>query len=98
MLTAWKVAIELTGTQTSEEEQLLMTLSQAYLEWEQETQRRGEKQGERKVIENLLKVRFGELDESLAALISQILVLPPEEYTPLLLQLSQEELLIRFTS
>ncbi|MBM0745519.1 flagellar assembly protein H (plasmid) [Phormidium sp. CLA17] len=102
MLTAWKVTIELTGTQTSEDEQLLMTLSQAYLEWEQETERRGErrgeKQGERKVIENLLKVRFGELDESLAALISQILVLPPEEYTPLLLQLSQEELLIRFTS
>lgn len=102
MLTAWKVTIELTGTQTSEDEQLLMTLSQAYLEWEQETERRGErrgeKQGERKVIENLLKVRFGELDESLTALISQILVLPPEEYTPLLLQLSREELLIRFNS
>ncbi len=95
---AWKVTIELTGTQTSEDEQLLMTLSQAYLEWEQETQRQGEKRGERKVIENLLKVRFGELDESLSALIAQILVLPPEEYTPLLLQLSQEELLIRFTS
>jgi hypothetical protein len=31
-------------------------------------------------------------------LISQILVLPPEEYTPLLLQLSREELLNRFTS
>jgi len=96
MLTAWKVTIEMAGPQTSEDEQLLMTLSQAYLEWEQETQRQGEKRGERRVVENLLKVRFGELNEAISVLMPQILALPVEEYTPLLLQLSQADLLARF--
>jgi hypothetical protein len=102
MLTAWKVRIELTGLQTDEDEDLLMTLSQAYLEWEQKTlergELRGEKQGERKVVENLLKARFGELDAALSALTPQILALPVEEYTPLLVQLSREELISRFSS
>jgi hypothetical protein len=71
-----------------------MTLSQAYLEWEQQTERRGMQQ----VIENLLKVRFGELDEQLAGIIPSLLELPTEEYTRLLLQLSREELLARFES
>jgi hypothetical protein len=73
-----------------------MTLSQAYLEWEQETQL----QGQRKVVENLLKVRFGELDEQLAAIIEPMLQLPPQEYAGLLLQLpnlQREELLRRFS-
>ncbi|MBD2593377.1 hypothetical protein H6G74_03415 [Nostoc spongiaeforme FACHB-130] len=53
-------------------------------------------QGERLVVENLLKVRFGELDNQLQAIIEPLLALPPEEFTPLLLQLSREELIARF--
>jgi len=53
-------------------------------------------QGQRGVIENLLASRFGSLDEELAAIISPLLTLPPEEFAPLLLQLSREELLSRF--
>lgn len=92
MLTSWRVSIELTEPLETENEELLMALSQAYLEWEQST----EQQGERKVVEALLKTRFGELDEALNAAIPQILSLPTETYTPLLLQLSREELIQRF--
>jgi hypothetical protein len=34
-----------------------MVLSQAYLEWEEKTQQQGIQQGQRLVVENLLKVR-----------------------------------------
>ncbi|MEN2383810.1 MAG: hypothetical protein KA716_33095 [Gloeotrichia echinulata DEX184] len=48
------------------------------------------------MVENLLKVRFGEVDEQLASIIPNLLDLPTEEYTRLLLQFSREELLARF--
>ncbi|MFB2918531.1 MULTISPECIES: hypothetical protein [Aerosakkonema] len=50
----------------------------------------------RQIVENLLQVRFGLLDEQLAAIIPLILTLPPAEFTPMLLQLSRAELLARF--
>lgn len=50
----------------------------------------------RATIENLLRVRFGGLDDALSAIIEPMLELPPEEFTFLLLQLSREELLARF--
>ncbi|MCA2618356.1 MULTISPECIES: Rpn family recombination-promoting nuclease/putative transposase [unclassified Microcystis] len=57
---------------------------------------RGLEQGERLVVENLLRVRFGELDPEIQAIISRILQLSPEEFTPLLLQCSKQELLNQF--
>ncbi|MEO1433081.1 MAG: hypothetical protein AAFV71_29250 [Cyanobacteria bacterium J06633_8] len=53
-------------------------------------------EGQRQVVENLLKARFGELDEQLAEIIEPMLQLPPQEYASLLLQLPREELLERF--
>ncbi|WP_041555290.1 hypothetical protein [Nostoc sp. PCC 7524] len=50
----------------------------------------------RKVIENLLQVRFGTLDAELREIIEPLLALSPEEFTPLLLQMSREALLDRF--
>jgi len=49
-----------------------MKLSPLYIQWEQEAQ----KQGKRMVVENLLTVRFGTLDEQLATIIQPILELP----------------------
>lgn len=69
-----------------------MALSQAYLDWEKATEERGK----REVVEALLKARFTTLDEPLAAIVPQLLTLPTEEYTGLILQLSREELLARF--
>jgi hypothetical protein len=60
LLTNWKVNIEITG-QIEPEEDLIMVLSQAYIEWEKQTEQRGLQQGERSVIMRQLTRRFGEL-------------------------------------
>jgi dihydropteroate synthase len=60
------------------------------------TKHQGLQAGQRLVVENVLKVRFGELDEHLYTIISRLMELPVEEYTPLLVQLSRKELLTRF--
>jgi hypothetical protein len=95
LLSTWKITIEITQEVDNEDEELIMIVSQAYQEWEQETKRQGIEQGQSISIENLLKARFGE-DQQLAQIIPLVLILPIEEYTPLLLQLSREELLARF--
>ncbi|MEQ9239001.1 hypothetical protein [Coleofasciculus sp. E2-BRE-01] len=51
------------------------------------------------IVENLLKIRFGELDEQLTARVTSLLALPPQQLSQYLLQLSQlsrEQLLARF--
>ena len=54
------------------------------------------KQKEKLAIANVLKIRFGEIDEELEATIAAIAQLSIEESVPLLLQLSREEILARF--
>lgn len=56
----------------------------------------GKQEATRLLIENIFRVRFGEIDEELAATIAPIMQLSSEEFTPLLLQLSREELIDRF--
>jgi hypothetical protein len=108
LLATWKISIEASNLVQQEDKEFIMTLSQAYLEWEQKTKRsgieegmqQGMQQGQRQVVENLLKARFGELDEQLAGIIEPMLQLPPQEYASLLLQLpnlQREELLRRFS-
>lgn len=70
-----------------------MNLSQAYLEWREATLQ----EGQRQVVENLLRVRFGSLDEELERIVEPLLQLPPQEYSRLLLELSREDLLARFS-
>jgi flagellar biosynthesis/type III secretory pathway protein FliH len=68
---------------------------QAIREGEQIGEQRGIQQGQRQLIENFLRVRFGELDEEISALIDPFLALPPEELSAIMLQLatlSREEL------
>ena len=86
-----------------EDRELFMNLSPAYLQWREETLQEGMQSGRqaerRATIENLLLVRFGSLDDTLSAIIPQLLELPPQEFTQELLRLSQlsrEELLARF--
>ncbi|WP_017305158.1 hypothetical protein [Spirulina subsalsa] len=56
----------------------------------------GLERGERLVVENLLQFRFGAVDAELAEIIEAILSLPASEFTPLLMQLSRQELIERF--
>ncbi|MDY6807231.1 MAG: hypothetical protein SXA11_25930 [Cyanobacteriota bacterium] len=100
LLTRLEVSQEL----DREDRELIMELSPIYLQrLENATQegvkqgvQQGLQQGKRIVVENLLRVRFGSLDDQLSAIVEPLVELPVEEFTPLLVQLSREELLARF--
>ena len=99
LLYTWKISIEVSREIEFEERELIMNLSQAYLEWEQETVERAKEQERRQLLENLLLARFGEIDSVLNTIVQPILNLPTAEYTALVLQLSslsREDLLARF--
>jgi hypothetical protein len=104
LLSSWKIGVELAPDIDDEEERdLIMALSQAYLEWEQETEARGVQIGteneRRRNLESFLQNRFGSLDETLTALIPVMIKLSPSEYSQFLFtlpSLSREELLARF--
>lgn len=61
LLVNCKINLELTGELEQEEQNLMATLSQAYLEWEQRTRQQGIEQGERTLILRLLTRQVGEL-------------------------------------
>ena len=94
--------LEITQNQNIDEEdrELVMALSPLYLQQLEEAKQEGVQEGvtaeRRTVIENLLQVRFGSSDEELSTIVEPISRLSPQEFTPLLLQLSREELLNRF--
>jgi len=73
--------------------------SQRLEEARQEGYRQGYQQARREIIESLLVFCFGELDSQLEVIIEQIMELPKEDFTRLILQLpnlSRDELLARF--
>jgi hypothetical protein len=100
LLISWRISMELLDQVDQEERQILMALSQAYLEWEQKTEQRGIERGaqrtQQKTIASILTTRFGPLDRTLEAIIPALMELPIETATPLL-QLKRQELLDRFT-
>ena len=95
-----------------DDQELIMKLSQMYQQQLEEIKKQerqegvqeGEKLGldrgiereRRAMIESILQVRFGEVDSQLATIINPLIAMDREEFTPLLLQLSREELLARF--
>ncbi len=66
LISTWKLSIEVNSEIDVEERELIMNLSQAYLEWEQQTELRGMTIERRSLVENLLLARFGEVDSELA--------------------------------
>lgn len=102
LITNWRIVlIQQQNELTEDDRELIMNLSQAYQQWEDTTRQQGiqegVQQGQRQVIENLLRFRFGSVDEELERVVDSLLQLPPEEFTPLCLSLSREELVARFT-
>ena len=92
-----------TETLDEEDRELIMELSPLVLQWQEEATQKGIQQGiqqeRRTLIENLLKFRFSSVDDELTEIIEPWVELPTEEFTTLVLQLSQlsrEELLARF--
>lgn len=98
LITNWRiVSIQQPENLTEDDQELIMNLSQVYQQWEETTRL----QGQREVVENLLRVRFGSVDEELSRVVESLLQLPPDEFARVLLQLpqlSREELLSRFSS
>ncbi len=78
-------------------EQLLEELKeQKRQEGLEQGREQGEKRERRAMVESILQVRFGEVDAELAKIVDKVVNISREEFTPLLLQLSREELLARF--
>ncbi|MEO0947990.1 MAG: hypothetical protein AAFY11_07575 [Cyanobacteria bacterium J06641_5] len=79
-----------------------MTLSPAFIGWEQRTRQEGLDEGLQRVritLQELLTSRFGQVDSQLEAVIDHFAKLDSENYTrqlPLLLNLSRAELVARF--
>ncbi|MEH1823304.1 MAG: hypothetical protein V7L31_30250 [Nostoc sp.] len=98
----WRISVMTQTELTRDDQELIMNLTQAYEEARaaavQEGVEQGVQQGQRQVIENLLRFRFGSVDEELSRVVDSLLQLTPEEFTPLCLELSREDLLARFNS
>jgi hypothetical protein len=77
----------------TDDRELIMRLEPLY----QQDREQAKLEERREIIENLIQVRFGTLDDQLSAIIQPMLALPPSEFTPLLMHLSKEELIARFS-
>lgn len=100
LLNRLKADLESKQSSSLEDRELIMRLSPLFDQQLESAKlsglQQGLQQGERLVVDNLLRVRFGTVDEDLAGIIDSVLSLPPSEFTPLLMQLSREELIDRF--
>ncbi|HEY9875981.1 MAG TPA: hypothetical protein V6D12_21295 [Candidatus Obscuribacterales bacterium] len=96
LLRSLRTILEVSQDLEPEDRNLIMRLSPLYEQRLAEATQQGLQQGQRQVVENLLRAKFGALDEQLSAIIEPLLALPPEEFSRLLLQMSREELLARF--
>jgi predicted transposase YdaD len=86
LLTNWRVSLQLKNPQEEVERELMATLSQAYLDWEQQTKQRGEQRGrelgqqegaQREAIALILRqlnrrLRLQSLPESLLSQVQQL--------------------------
>ena len=96
LLVSWRINIELADQVDVEERQILMALSQTYLEWEKQTKREGLEQGKRSAIGSLLRFRFGGIDTALEGVVPRLMALSSDDYTRFILESSKDELTQRF--
>ncbi len=98
---SWRVSVQTQEILTEDDQELIMMLTEAYQKARAEAVQEGVQQGQRLVLENLLRAKFGNLDDELSRIIDNLLNSQTEEYSKLLLQLndlSREELLARFNN
>jgi Domain of unknown function (DUF4351) len=104
LLTSWKISTEITG-QVDVDEELMMVLTQAYLDWEQQTEQKGKDkgrqegklegrqegklEGERSLILRLLTRRIGDVSLDLQAQIQSLSLSQLESLGEALLDFSQ---------
>ncbi|KAM3089647.1 DUF4351 domain-containing protein [Phormidesmis sp. 146-35] len=96
LLVRWRINIELTANVDEEEAQFLMALSQAYLEWERQTEQRGrtqgieqgEQRGKAALILMQLRSRLGDLPSRIEGQIEELSVTALDALAIALLNLS----------
>ncbi len=84
------------ATQRGIEQGIQRGIEQYFQQGIQQGFQQGFQQGKREIIESILQVRFGEIDEELAQIIEPLIQLEPLESTRLSMQLERPELLARF--
>jgi hypothetical protein len=94
LLYKWQICLESQEELTEDDKEVLMNLSEIVEERQQKIFQQGIKQG-REIVENLLQLRFGAIDEPMSQIIERLLKLPPNESSRLILQSSREELLAK---
>jgi hypothetical protein len=72
LLTNWRVSLQLKNPQEDEEQELMATLSQAYLEWEQQTELRGAQREAVALLCDQLTHRFGTLPPAVTTQLEQL--------------------------
>jgi hypothetical protein len=87
------------GDRDPDEMELLMSLTESpvFVEYMERATADAVKTGYQSVVESMIVDRFGSLDEELSAILPNVLQLSPSEFTPLLMHLSREDLIDRFT-
>jgi len=72
LLASWRIRTQQQAELSAEEQELMMNLSSAYLEWEQKTRLAGMREEGRRMLIRLLTERFGPLPQTLIARIEAI--------------------------
>jgi hypothetical protein len=101
MVYRWRISVMTQTDLTEDDQELIMNLTEAYQEARAAAVQEGVEQGQRQVVENLLRFRFGSVDEELSRVVDNLLQLAPDDFARFLLELSslsREELLARFNS
>jgi hypothetical protein len=90
-----KVTLENRNDREQNETELMMRLADSPLFTEY--MERTVKNSYQDVVESIMIERFGSLDDGLCLIVSNVVKLSPLEFTPLLMRLSREELIDRFS-
>ncbi|MBR8840425.1 MAG: DUF4351 domain-containing protein [Stigonema ocellatum SAG 48.90 = DSM 106950] len=88
LIANWRILTMKQSNLTDEDQEIIMNLSTAYVEWEQKTLESGRLEGEQKIIMRLLNQRFGEIEQPLIEQIRQLSTEQLEELTDVLFTLS----------
>jgi hypothetical protein len=79
LLVNWKISLDVIQELEPEEQGIMAQLSQAYLEWEQQTEARGVERGERSLILRQLNRQVGEVPESVRSRVAALSISQLEE-------------------
>jgi len=97
LLYRWHICVESQNELIPDDKEILMNLSEIVKERQEKLRQQGLQQGMQQIVENLLRFRFGKIDEALSQAIKRLLNLPPDESSRLILQSSREELLAKLS-